>query len=73
MLFISGGDDGCRVNDRAFARAVDAMRRVGYRRVSSHLFPRMRHEILNEINSAEVWKYVLDAIDKSLSWDYHGD
>lgn len=73
VLFISGGDDGCRVNDRAFARAVDAMRRVGYRRVSSHLFPRMRHEILNEINSAEVWKYVLDAIDKSLSWDYHGD
>ena len=66
--FISGGDDGCRVSDRAFAKAVDAMRSVGYSNVTSHLFPHMRHEILNETRRDEVWQHVLANIEKFLRW-----
>ena len=56
------------MSDRAFAKAVDAMRRVGYSNVTSHLFPHMRHEILNETRRDEVWQHVLANIEKFLRW-----
>ena len=38
------------------------MKEIGYQNVSSHLFPNMRHEILNEINNQTVYQYVLDIL-----------
>ena len=55
VMFVSGADDPCRISDLAFAVAVDCMRRVGYRRVASKLYPNMRHEILNETQKKQVW------------------
>lgn len=55
VMFVSGADDPCRISDLAFANAVDCMRRVGYRRVASKLYPNMRHEILNETQKKQVW------------------
>lgn len=55
VMFVSGADDPCRISDLAFAKAVDCMRRVGYRRVASKLYPNMRHEILNETQKKQVW------------------
>jgi len=48
VLFISGGDDPCRVDDEAFLKAVDFMRARGYNHVSYNLYPGLRHEILQE-------------------------
>ena len=38
-----------------FKKAVQLMRNVGYRRVTSKLFPGMRHEIFNEIKVRDVY------------------
>ena len=66
VRFVSGADDPCRISDSAFAKAVDCMRRVGYRRVASKIYPNMRHEILNEKLKALVWNDLASAL-KSLT------
>lgn len=59
VCFISGAEDPCRISDTAFDKSVEMMRRVGYRHVTAKLYPKMRHEILNETEKATVWKDVL--------------
>lgn len=61
--FISGEGDPCRKDDKAFAAAVDGMRAVGYRRVTSRLYPGMRHEIHNETGKETVWADLADTLD----------
>ncbi len=55
VLFISGSEDPCLIDSKHFAKAVSAMRKAGYRDVSSRLYSGMRHEILNETGKEEVW------------------
>ena len=57
--FISGAEDPCRVSDEALRQAADLMRRVGYESVDVKLYPRMRHEILNETDRLTVWNDIL--------------
>ena len=66
VWFISGAQDPCRGNDRQFYQAVEKMKKAGYRRVSSKLYPGMRHEILNETRRQEVWNDVLTFLEKSI-------
>ena len=63
IWFFSGGDDPCRGNDTRFQQAVDRMAELGYQNVNSTLFPRMRHEILNERNKAVVYAEILETLD----------
>ncbi|MGM9787134.1 MAG: alpha/beta fold hydrolase [Candidatus Cryptobacteroides sp.] len=63
--FIAGSEDPCITSPAKFNEAVDFMRRVGYRNVTSHLYPGLRHEIHNEKAKADVWKDIADTID---SW-----
>lgn len=58
--FISGGDDPCRISDKAFAAAADFMRERGYRNVTSRLYDGLRHEILLESEGPDVVKDILD-------------
>ncbi len=58
VRFISGADDPCLISPEAFSKAVENMRKAGYRNVSSHLYPGMRHEILNETDRQTVWNDV---------------
>ena len=44
-------------------QAVDRMAELGYQNVNSTLFPRMRHEILNERNKAVVYAEILETLD----------
>ena len=53
--FLSGDKDPCRTNNKMFKKAVQLMRNVGYRRVTSKLFSGMRHEIFNEIRVRDVY------------------
>ena len=57
--FLSGGDDPCMGSPRDFIHAVNLMKSAGYKRVSYHIFPKMRHEILNETDKITVWSHIL--------------
>ncbi|MBO4605151.1 MAG: alpha/beta hydrolase [Bacteroidales bacterium] len=60
VLFISGADDPCRIDDNAFTKAVDFMRKRGYTNVESKLYPGLRHEILQEKEAPEVYSDILN-------------
>ena len=64
ILFVSGEDDPCLVTKAKFNEAVEFMRKVGYRNVSSKLYPNMRHEILNEVDHQIVYDDILAFIEK---------
>lgn len=59
ILFVAGAEDPCIISERDFGKAVNFMRERGYRDVKSKLYPGMRHEILNEVGKAEVWRDVV--------------
>lgn len=65
ILFIAGAEDPCIRSREAFERAIDFMREVGYRNVESILYPEMRHEILNEINKAKVWRDIVNWLQEN--------
>ena len=60
--FISGGEDPCRISDKALQKAVDGMHKVGYRNADLKIYPGMRHEILNEIGYQQVWDDILEKL-----------
>lgn len=55
ILFIAGGDDPCIVNAQKYHKAYSFMRKVGYTSVRSKLYPKLRHEILNEPIREEIY------------------
>ena len=59
ITFLSGEDDPCMISHEKFDKSVDSMRANGYTAVTSHTYPGMRHEILNEINKKSVWIDIL--------------
>ena len=62
VRFISGEMDPCRGTDKQHQASVELMKKVGYTDVDSRIFPKMRHEILNETERHTVWNHVLDII-----------
>ena len=56
--FYSGADDPCMPDEKGFRHAMNCMRQAGYRNVHGHLFPGMRHEILNESDCAAVFDQI---------------
>ena len=62
VRFISGEMDPCRGTDKQHQASVELMKKVGYTDVDSRIFPKMRHEILNETERNTVWNHVLDII-----------
>lgn len=65
VLFVSGAADPLLVSPDKFAEAVSFMRKVGYKNVSSKLYPGLRHEILNEVGKERIWADVVASLD---SW-----
>ena len=63
VVFLSGGDDPCRVNDKKFKKAVELVRHMGYRKLTYKLFPGMRHEIFNEIKVRDVYDAIEEVIN----------
>ena len=59
ILFISGADDPCMISKKHFLDSVQSMQRVGYENVSYSVYPKMRHEVLNEIDRHRVWGEIL--------------
>lgn len=66
ILFIGGADDPCIGGAGKYARAVQHMRRAGYKKTKGKLYPGMRHEILNEKEKIRVYKDVWRYMEKQL-------
>jgi len=56
--FIAGSEDPCIGSVKQFAKAVSFFRGRGYAQVTSKVYPKMRHEILNELGKEDVWRDV---------------
>ena len=65
--FIAGAEDPCIISIRKFSEAVSFLRSRGYRDVTSQVYPKMRHEILNEIGREDVWRDVRARLDSWLA------
>ena len=63
ILFISGKEDPCLVSEKKFDGAVDFMADQGYDQVESILYPKMRHEILNETHRQIVYKDLIQFLN----------
>ena len=63
--FIAGSEDPCIGSLKQFSQAVGFFLKRGYSRVSSRVFPGMRHEILNETGREAVWQEVESVLN---SW-----
>ena len=60
--FIAGENDPCIINPSSFNHAVQFLKDVGYRNVTSHLFQHMRHEILNEKKKETVYQHMTNVL-----------
>ena len=56
--FLAGSEDPCIITREAFDKAVDFFRDHGYRKVTSQVYPGLRHEVLNEVGKEGVWEDV---------------
>lgn len=55
IMFASGAEDPCRVNDTAFKKSVNFIRHRRFRNVVYRLYEDMRHEIFQEPRNKEVF------------------
>lgn len=63
ILFISGDKDPVGHNGKGVKKVYDTYASMGYKdNITMKLVEDARHEILNEINKREVYKYILDWI-----------
>lgn len=63
IVFMSGEDDPCMISSKKFEKAVEHISHCGYNNVRKMTYPKMRHEILNEIGKQRVWDDILAFIN----------
>ena len=73
IMFISGSDDSCRINDSKWQAAVNNLKSVGFSDIYSKMYPGMRHEIFNEIGKEEVFSDMTKFLEISLGIDHEED
>ena len=66
IAFFSGGEDPCSCVKNGFENAVEKLKSFGYRNVTSKIYPKLRHEILNEDDKNEVIKDIIDFMDTEI-------
>jgi alpha-beta hydrolase superfamily lysophospholipase len=64
ILFIAGGEDPVGGYGKGVLQTAKAFEKVGMTDVACKLYPLCRHEILNEINKDEVFRDILNWIEK---------
>lgn len=64
IFFISGKEDPCLINIKKFDEAVSLLADVGYKHVESCLYPKMRHEILNETHRQVVFDDIVEFLNR---------
>ncbi len=66
ILFVAGGDDPVGNYGKGVRQAVAKFQKAGMEDVTVRIYPMCRHEILNEINKDEVYRFLLEWIEKQL-------
>lgn len=64
VLFIAGGDDPVGNYGAGVLRAAEEFEKAWMKQVSSKIYPLCRHEILNELNKAEIYRDISNWIQK---------
>ncbi len=64
ILFIAGADDPVIVNKKEWLKSIDFLKKIGYTNIKCKLYKNSRHEILNEHTNDDVFRDVLDFIEK---------
>lgn len=65
IFFMAGADDPVIGSEEKWLAAQQFLRDVGYKNVTGKSYPKMRHEILNELGKEEVYADALAFIEKS--------
>ena len=66
VLFIAGGDDPVGAYGKGVQKTAQCFRNAGMQRVTLKIYPMGRHEILNEINRAEVYEDIRNWMEKQI-------
>ncbi len=66
VLFVSGSDDPVGGYGKGVLQAADAFVQAGMEQTTVKLYPLCRHELLNEINREEVYRYLLQWLQNLL-------
>ena len=66
IFFVSGSDDAVLVNEKKWRASVEDMKKVGYQNVSCKLYPKLRHEIFNDIGGEEVMEDLLEFFNRQV-------
>lgn len=64
ILFIAGEKDPVIGGEKKFQKTVSFMKKLGYKQVESKLYKNKRHELLNEDIRLQVYKEVLEWLEK---------
>jgi len=64
ILFISGSHDPLSNYGSQIHTLVKKMRKIGYDQIGMKIYPEARHEVLNELNRKNVYKDILNFIEK---------
>jgi alpha-beta hydrolase superfamily lysophospholipase len=64
VSFLSGDKDPVGKNTKSVLQNYRQLQSIGLKDVSYKFYPGARHEILNEINKAEVYEDILEWIEK---------
>ena len=62
IFFVAGAEDPVIVNEEKWHQSQQFLREIGYQNVSGKLYPKLRHEILNEDNKKEVYKDIINFV-----------
>ena len=65
IRFVSGKDDSAMISEKRFMRSVKKLEKLGYESISHRLFEGMRHDVLMEKNSVNVYKDIAKTL---FSW-----
>ena len=65
IFFMAGADYPVIGSEKKWLEAQQFLRDVGYKNVTGKLYPKMRHEILNELGKEQVYADALAFIEKS--------
>ena len=66
VFFIAGGDDPVGSYGKGVRQAAKAFEKAGMQNVSVKIYPLCRHEILNEINKAEVYADITEWVGQNV-------
>ena len=64
ILFLAGAEDPCAGGGRKFVKELQFMKAVGYRKVTGKMYPKMRHEILNETKKEMVYENIYQYLER---------